>query len=245
MLYTAVVCLFIATAAANKAEVTTSNLRSGASFDNLKASWGKKLSLGDFNSQLDCSYDYNANREFLKDVSLSGNLIDGSGDDLRVGYQVTKNFDGDKTTEVKLTADLSGTRLSAELDTNDQLKEVSAQRTVSIGDRDVDLSPSFLVKAQTARVKLMSAFGKDRVKAQVDYGTADSSTRYELGYERDLEDGRQVSATLTPADKNLDVELVDNTFESGATWTAKASVPLEGNNILDAAQLTLKRSWSW
>jgi hypothetical protein len=232
-------------ATANNAEVTTSNLRSGAAFDNLKASWGKKLSLGDFSSQLDCSYDYNANRDFLKSASLSGNLVDGSGDDLSVGYEVTKNFAGDKTTEVKLTADMSGTRLTAEMDTADQLKEVSAARTVSIGDRHVDLEPSFLVKAQTARVKLMSAFGKDRASAQVDYKTEGGDISYELGYERDLEDGRQVSATLTPADKNLDVELVDTKFESGATWTAKASVPLEADNVLDAAKVTLKRAWNW
>ena len=55
---------------AGTAEVSTSNLRSGASFDNLKATWGKKLSLGDFSSQLDCSYDYNANRDFLKSASV-------------------------------------------------------------------------------------------------------------------------------------------------------------------------------
>ena len=47
------------------------------------------------------------------------------------------------------------------------VQEVSAQRSVSIGDQTVDVEPSFLVKAQTARVKLMSAFGKDRVKAQL------------------------------------------------------------------------------
>ena len=260
--------------------MSTSNLRSGAAFDNLKASWGKKFSVGDIDSQLDCSYDYNANRDFLKDVKLSGSLVDGSGDDLSVGYELTKccapcsnrlrvavdaraqtrlaiglptrvscgrNFDGGKSTELKLTAEMSGTKFCADLSSDDQLREVSAQRSVSVGDRTVDVEPSFLVKAQTARVKLMSAFGKDRVKAQVDYSTSDSSTTYELGYERDLEDGREVSATLKPDEKNLDVELVDNSFESGATWTAKASVPLEGDakGILDAAKISLKRAWSW
>jgi len=85
------------------------------------------------------------------------------------------------------------------------------------------------------------------VASQVDFNPNDKSTSYELGYERQLEEGRDVSATFNPNDKNLDVELVDNKFESGATWTAKASVPLEGgsNNILDAAKLTLKRSWNW
>ena len=231
---------------AGTAEVSTSNLRSGASFDNLKASWGKKLSLGDFSSQLDCEYDYNDNKDFIKSASLSGNLIDGSGDDLSLDYEVTKNFGGDKTTEVTLTAEVSGSTITAELDSVDNLKEVSATRTVTIGDRDIDLKPSFLVKAQTARVKLMSAFGNDKVSATVDYETKDSELgAIELGYERELEAGRTLTATLTPADKNLEVEVEDTKFESGATWTVKASVPLEGDNLIDDAKLTLTRAWSW
>jgi hypothetical protein len=230
MLYKTMTCALIAAVAANNAEVSTSNLRNGASFDNLKASWGKRFSVGDFDSQLDASYDYNANRDFLKDVKLSGNLLDGNGDDLRVGYEVTKNFDGGKSTELKLTAEMSGTKVCADLNSDDQLKEVSAQRSVAIGDRNVDVEPSFLVKAQVDM-----AMG------------GENAPTYELGYERDLEDGRQVSATLQPANKNVDIELVDNKFEQGAVWTAKASVPLEGDakGVLDAAKVSLKRAWTW
>ena len=159
---------------------------------------------------------------------------------------MTKNFGGDKTTEVTLTAEVSGTTVTAELDTADNLKEVGASRCVTVGDKDVTISPSFLVKAQTARVKLMTAFGKDKVSAQVDYETKDSELgAIELGYERELEAGRTLSATLTPADKNLEVEITDTKFESGATWTATATVPLEGDNMVDAAKLTLTRAWSW
>ena len=231
---------------AGTAEVSTSNLRSGASFDNLKATWGKALNIGDFKSQLDCAYDYNGDKGGLKSAALSGSLIEGDGDDLSLGYEVTKNFGGDKTTEVKLTADVSGSTITAELDSVDNLKEVSATRSVTIGDRDIDLEPSFLVKAQTARVKLMTAFGKDKVSAQVDYETKDSELgAIELGYERELEAGRTLSATLTPADKNLEVEITDTKFESGATWTATATVPLEGDNMVDAAKVSLTRAWSW
>merc|ERR1740117_2704333 len=102
-----VACSIVGTLAGT-AEVSTSNLRSGASFDNLKASWGKKLSLGDFSTQLDCSYDYNDNKEFIKDAKLSGSLIDGSG-----------------------------TTVTAELDTADNLKDVGASRCVTIGVKDV------------------------------------------------------------------------------------------------------------
>lgn len=235
-------------ALSHSAEVTSTNLRSGAAFDNIKASWGQALKLGDFNTKLTAEYDHNANRDFLKEVSLSGDLIDGSGDDLSVAYDVSHDFSS-KNTNVKLTANTAGTTLSAEYDQNDGIKEVSAERDVEIADQQVNVQPSWLVKAQTARVKLMSKLGdRDSVSAQIDYDTNGKSTSYEVGYDRNLEEGRDVSATFNPDKKQLDVDLVDNKFESGATWTASASVPLENagsNNILDAASVTLKRAWSW
>jgi hypothetical protein len=232
-----------ASLSANSAEVTTSNLRNGAAFDNLKASWGKAFSVGDFKSNLNCKYDYNSNKDFLKEASLSGNLLEG---DLTVGYDVSKDFSS-KATSVKLTAETSGTKFAAEYDTENNLKEVSAHREVEVGDRKVDLEPAWLVQAKTARVKLMSALGNDgKVRAQVDYSTGDKSASYEVGYEHSLKDGKQVSATLNPNAKELEVEYVDSKFEDGATWTATATVPMEdGNNVLDAAKLQLKRAWSW
>merc|ERR1711871_434324 len=107
------------------------------------------------------------------------------------------------------------------------------------------------VKSKTARVKLMSKLGdsnKDSINAQIDYATDGGALSYEVGYDRIIDDGRDVSATFSPDSKDLDIEYVDNTFESGATWTAKASVPLEqggSSNILDGAKLTLKRAWQW
>jgi hypothetical protein len=229
----------------NTAEVSSTNLRAGAAFDNLKATWNQALKLGDFSTSMKANYDYNANRDFIKDVEFTGDLVEGGADDVSVSYKVTHDF-GSKNTNVELTANTQGTTLSAEYDQADGLKEVSAERDLNIGDQTVGTTASWLVKAQTARVKLMSKLGGgDSVSAQVDYATEGGAMAYEVGYSRNLEAGRDLEATFNPDSKNLDVELVDTKFESGATWTAKASVPLEGNNILDAAQLTLKRSWSW
>jgi hypothetical protein len=231
---------------ANTAEITSNNIRSGAAFDNLKASWNQALKLGDFNTALKCNYDYNANRDFLDSATLSGNLVEASNDDdVGVAYEMTHNF-GSKKTDLKLTANTQGNTLSAEIN-DKELTEVSAQRDVDVGDNKVNVDAGWMVKAKTARVKLMSALGSDdNIKLQVDYDTADGAASYEVGYERNIEDGRDVSATFNPADKNLDVEYRDTKFESGATWTASASVPTEGgNNVLDAATLKLKRSWSW
>jgi hypothetical protein len=235
-------------ALSNTAEIASTNLRNGAAFDNIKATWNQALKLGDFSTKLKCNYDYKDNKDFLKDCSLSGDLMEAaSDDDVRVSYQVSHNF-GDRKTNLKLSANTRGTTVSTEVDDR-TLKEVSAVRDVDVGDASVNTEASWLVKAQTARVKLMSNLkGQDRVKAQIDFNPNDKSASYELGYEHQLEEGRDVSATFNPGDKNLDVELVDNKFESGATWTAKASVPLDtsgSNNILDAAKLTLKRSWNW
>jgi hypothetical protein len=229
----------------NTAEVSSTNLRAGAAFDNLKASWNQALKLGDFSTSMKANYDYNANKDFIKDVEFTGDLVEGGADDVSVSYKVTHDF-GSKNTNVELTANTQGTTLSAEYDQADGLKEVSAERELKLGDQNVDTTASWLVKAQTARVKLMSKLGGgDSVSAQVDYATEGGNVAYEVGYSRQLEAGRDLEATFNPDSKNLDVELVDTKFESGATWTAKASVPLEGNNIMDAAQLTLKRAWSW
>ena len=88
--------------------------------------------LGDFNTNMKANYDYNANRDFLKDVSFNGDLVESSSaDDMRVSYEVTHNF-GDKNTNVKLTANTQGTTLGAEYDQSDGLKEVSAERDVKL-----------------------------------------------------------------------------------------------------------------
>jgi hypothetical protein len=231
----------------NTVEVTTSDVRKGAAFDNIKASWGKAMRIGDFKTNIKANYDYNNNRDFLKEVSLSGDLMEaGNSDDLGVGYEVTHNFKS-KNTGVKLSANMQGTSLSADYDTDSNLKEVSLQRDVNIGDQKIDMQPSWLVQAKTARVQLMSAMGgNDKLRAQVDYNTDGGSVGYELGYTRNLENGKEVSASFTPDDSNLEVQYVDTQFENGATWTATASVPVDNaNNILDAAKLTLKRSWNW
>jgi hypothetical protein len=246
MLYKSVVAVaLVQSVAANTAEVSTTNLRSGAAFDNLKASWSKALNIGDFKSKLSCGYDYNANRDFLNEVSLTGDLVEGKGDDMSVSYEVTYDCKS-KNTDVQLTAVQGGTTLRADYSTDEQLKEVGAARQVDVGDQKVDVEPSWLVKAKTARVKLMSAMnGGDKLSAQIDYATEGGDTSYEVGYEHNLEAGRDVSATFRPGAKELDVELVDNKFENGATWTAKAEVPLDGGNAVENAKLSLRRSWNW
>jgi len=239
---------FAVGALANTAEITSNNIRGGnAAFDNLKATWNQALKIGDFNTNLNCKYDYGANRDFINEATLSGDLVEAaSADDVGVSYEVSHNF-ANGNTNWKFNAKTQGTTLGAEID-NRELKEVSANRDVDLGGNNVDTTASWLVKAKTARVKLMSALGDDdKLTAQVDYNTEGGDTSYEVGYQRSLDNGRDVSATFTPADKNLEVEYTDKNFERDATWTVNANVPLESgsSNVLDSAKLTLKRSWAW
>ena len=149
MIYAPVVALALG---ANQAEISTSDLRKNAAFDNLKATWGKvrpapgtpprrllsarapdaespcaaqALNIGDFKTQLTASYDYNANKDFLKDVRFEGDLLEQ--DDLTVAYDVKRSF-VTKQTEVTLTANSKGTTLTAEYDTDSQVRARASPR---------------------------------------------------------------------------------------------------------------------
>merc|ERR1712066_21771 len=72
------------------------------------------------------------------------------------------------------------------------------------------------------------------------------NSEVELGFSRQMKGGKSLSATLTPKNKDLEVELVDSSFEDGATWTATANMALDdAANMKDSAKLSLKRSWAW
>ena len=225
----------------NTISVSTTDVRSGIAFDNIKATWGKVLGIGDSKANLGAKYDRNANKDFLESVTLSGNAA--SDDDLTVSYDIEHNF-GSKNTELTLSAVSGGTTLSAEYDTDSQLKELSAARELELGDSKVDTEVSWIVKTQNMRVKMMTALGDATVSAQVDYADGDTSG-LEFGYASNLEKGRDLTATYSADDKDLEIEIVDTNFESDATWTATANLPTTDGNMVDAATLTLKRSWAW
>jgi hypothetical protein len=89
---------------ANRAEISTGNLKSDVGkFDNFKAQWEKPLRLGDWKTTLNAKYDYNANKDFLKEISLSGGIVEAiSAGDVDVDYEVKRDFSS-RQTDVKLT----------------------------------------------------------------------------------------------------------------------------------------------
>jgi len=64
----------------------------------------------------------------------------------------------------------------------------------------VNLQPSWLVKAKTVRVKMMSAIDSaNSVNAPVDSDTNGGAAPDEVGYSRSIQDGQSLSATLQPS----------------------------------------------
>lgn len=224
----------------NTISVTSSDVKGGSlGLDSIQATWGKTLDIGDKKADLELEYDRSESSEGLSSVSLSGDLSDDS--DLKVSYEVSHSFTDDST-DVTLTAVSSGTTLAAEYDaTGGELTELSAQRELEIGGSDVDTTVSWMVEDKKARIKMMTALGDATLTAEVDYKDGDISN-LELGYDTNLEDGRDLSISYT--DEELEVEVTDTTFEDDATWTATATMK-HPELDLDDLKLTLKRSWSW
>ena len=227
----------------NTVELSTGDLRSGTAFDTLKATFAQKLKIGSMKeSELSAEYDYRANKDFLKEASLTGSLAEG---DINVDYEVTHDFVA-KNTNTKLTASktVEGIKFGAEV-SGGSLEEVSAEKDLDAGDNTINVVPSWLVQAKTARVKLMSKLGDDdTLSAQVDYKPDGGDTSYEVTLDHNLEAGRDLSATVDG--DTVEVEYTDTKSEAGATWTASASVPTNaGGNLLDAAKVSVKRSWTW
>lgn len=241
MIYAATALAFASVAAGGSVDITSTNVAQGkGGFDNLVAKWGKALDMGGLKTNLDVAYDYSANKNMLSSATLSGSLTDD------VAYEIAHDFNSDST-EATLTASTtqSGTTIGAEYSTSEQLKEITANRDVSLGGTDVNADVSWCVKAQSARIKLMSALdGGDKVSASFDYKDGDASG-IELGLDHNIEKGKDVSATLSPEKNNLEINYVDTTLEDGATWTATANVDTNGGNLMDSASVTLKRSWEW
>jgi len=228
----------------NTVELSTGNLRQGTAFDTLKASFSQALQIGQFKkSTLSAEYDYKSNKDFLSEASLTGDLTEG---DVAVSYDVTHDFNSKATTTtVTASTTVEGVKVGAEL-VDMALKEVSAEKDVDAGDQSINLQPSWLVQAKTARVKLMTKLGgSDSVSAQVDYKPDGGDVAYEVSYDTSLGDGRDLSATISA--ESVDVDYTDSKAEEGAVWTASASVPVDAgaSNILDTAKLSLKRSWKW
>jgi len=239
----------------NTLEISSGDIRNNQVLDNVKATVAQALKIGNLATDLELSYDRKASKDFFNEVTASGNILTPSKDKkgvaeegaITLDYEVTHSLTSSDT-KLSLTGNKDDTGFGLEADISGgggQINEISITRDLDAGDQPVTLTPSYLLQSKTARVKLMSTLsGGDKLEATVDYATDGGDVKYEVSLDHNIEDGRDISATF--GGDTLDVDYSDTTFEDGATWTASASVPVsDAGNILDAATLSLKRSWTW
>jgi hypothetical protein len=82
-------CAALLALSTNRVEISTGNLRSDNKFDNVKGMWEHDVKVGDLKTTVRANYDYNENSKFIKEISLSGNLIEADQqeeDSVTVGY---------------------------------------------------------------------------------------------------------------------------------------------------------------
>mmetsp|Transcript_26084 Transcript_26084/g.43075 ORF Transcript_26084/g.43075 Transcript_26084/m.43075 type:complete len:130 (-) Transcript_26084:162-551(-) len=121
-------------------------------------------------------------------------------------------------------------------------RSVSKDKSFLVATRAIGLSPSWLLPAKTARVGLVSGVGEGSVSAQIAYATESKKTEYELGYSIEPVRGKLVSATITPANNVLKVEMADSSFEPGATWKGTTNIDARTGKM---SKVTITRAWNW
>jgi hypothetical protein len=204
----------------------------GRAYDNIVAKWSETLKVFGREANIATEYDRNAKKDFLKEVTVSGQVDD-------VSYEVTNNFGGD--TSLTLTANTKdGTTVEVAADDKAGLTSITASRKgVRAFDRDVDVEASHDTQAASSKLKLSSVLGHGVTAiatANVANGGA-TTTNVDLEYENELTNGRTVSAKVNPKAGSGEVEYVDSkTIDA----TITASMDLGGK-----PKVTVKRAWAF
>jgi len=230
-----IIALLAATAPAAlggiSATVSSSDLIKKPAFDNIKAVWDSDLTLAGSKAKLSLAYDFKAKKDFVKEVAVAGAVAD-------IKYAVTHAISSGVTGLTLMTKQM-GHNLKVVGDSSDCVTQIAASGSCSVGDFDVSYTPSYQIKKKLSKLSLSAALGHGLSAS----GTLSATTAgevgadYEVGYDTSLGEGRSLSATVHPADKTADVEVVDSTTESGATWTAAI-----GLSVGSKPSLTLRRS---
>ena len=200
------------------ATVSSSDLASSPGFGNLKATWDTDLELAGSKAKLSLLYDMKAKKDFVNQAKLTGALAD-------VKYAVTHAISSG-VTSATLTTKQAGHVFKAVGDTASQLTQVAAKGSASVGGIDIDYEPAYLVKKGLSKLSLGAGLGGGLSAAGTVSATSasDIDVDYSLAYDTSLGKGRQLSATVTPADQAASIDLVDSITEPGATWVASMDV---------------------
>jgi len=241
-----------------KAEVTSGDLQNiladttASLFSTAKLAVGGKLDFGGYATRWRARYDSRANTNFIKDVSLMGEV---SQKGAKLSYEVTQPFAGSALGEVsinlKLTTPLvAGHKLTAEYDT--ALPGTVKSLGLPLGPYKVAGVPlsgkaEYLGGGKAVKYVAQANFKSTltQLRTTVVQGLRAPGVKYEVEVAQELAEGREIAASLQNS-KVLVLEYADATVDPAATWTLEAEVPLDTGlgSALAKPKLTAKRGWS-
>lgn len=247
-----------------KAEVLSGDLRKVVGdpqsvVGNVKLGWSTTVDWGkNVGSTLKANYDLRANRNFVKDISISG---DASMSGTTLGYEVTQQFAdgslGDTTAALKLsTPAYAGMKLVAEYDTKSpsHIKSLALPMSYACGKvckltgKTEWLGAAKAMKyAATASFQSASRYAT-KLNAQISHKVEEGGPglSYEVGVAQGVGAGRGLSATLKNT-KVLALAYDDAVLDDQATWTFAWDMPLT-SGVKDAflqPTVKAKRKWSF
>jgi len=201
----------------------------------VKASWSQGLKVFGRAATVSAEYDRAAKSDFLKEVTLSGS----SGP---VDYELSTKFDGD--TACKLSTKTSdGTTIEAEGTTNvwfgtGKVNKLTANRATTVQGQECDIELSHDLSSSESKLSLSSVLGSG-VKAigRLTSQGKESKLSYEIEYDTALDEGRTLSAKVSPAEGTGEIEYVDS---STLDATITANIPLGG-----APKVTVSRAFEF
>lgn len=230
----AILAAAVGSAYAGNIELSTNDLTQGnRAIDNIKASWSQGCKVFGNDATVSAAYDRAAKRDFLKDVSVRGNVD-------KVRYELTTNFEGASLNLETSTDD--GTKFEMESNVDGGLlpkfTKLTASRDATLRGQECNIELSHEPDSSTSKLRLSTALGSG-VKAVglLTSQAGDSSVAYEVEYDTTLNPGRTLSAKVRPADGSGEIEYEDTTTLDG---TLTATIPLGG-----APRVSLKRSFGF
>lgn len=196
--------------------------------DNLKVSYDAELSLPAplSKAKLSLLYDLKAKADFFKEATLTGAVE-------QVKYQI-KHTVSSSVTALTLATQQAGVVFKAHGDSKDKFTGVAASKTIEAADGrlSVAVEPTYLASTNSAKLKLSPSFdigGGVSASAQlVATQPSDIKAEYAIEYETSLGEDRKLSVSVSPADKEANLLLVDSKLEKSATWVGTASMGLTG-----------------
>jgi len=213
------------------ATFSSSDLVKKPAFDNVKAVWDSDLNLGGSKAKLSLLYDFKAKKDFVKEMKVAGAVADFK---YTVSHAISSGITG-----LTLMTKQMGHNLKVVGDSKDAVTQVAASGSCSVGEVEVSYTPSYQIKKKLSKLSLSAAFSHGlSASGAVSATTAgEVGTDFEFGYDKSLGKGRSLSAAVRPAEQAADVEVVDSTTETGATWIAAL-----GLSVGSKPSLTLRRS---